>query len=248
VDVGFHLDGSQVHIVSFALRDYIAMAYRVKPYQVTGPDRVGSDRFDLNAKLPPGSKSDQIPEMVLAFLTDRFGLKTHHDQKELPVYALVLGKNPLKLAKSASSPDGGETKGAVNVAGSGSADGVSISLGNGSSYTFADNKFEMRKLNMDTLATVLERFVDRPLVNLTGIEGDYDFTLPVTEDDYRTLLIRAGVNAGVVLPPQALQRLETGSIASLLDSLEKLGLKLDARKAPLDMIVVDQVLKVPTDN
>src|SRR5580704_4785794 len=91
VDVGFHLDGSQVHIASLPLRDYIAMAYKVKTYQITGPDRI-ADRFDLNAKLPAGSNSDQIPEMVLAFLTDRFGLKAHHEQKELPVYALVLGK------------------------------------------------------------------------------------------------------------------------------------------------------------
>jgi uncharacterized protein (TIGR03435 family) len=245
--VGLHLDGSQVHIASLPLRDYIAMAYKVKTYQISGPDRI-ADRFDLNAKLPAGSTSAQIPEMVLAFLTDRFGLKVHHDQKELPVYALILGKTPLRLVKSAPSVDGADTKGAVNVAGSGSADGVSVNLGNGSSYTFADNKFEIKKFDMATLATMLERFLDRPMLNLTGLEGDYDLTLPVTEDDYRTMLIRAGVNAGVVLPPQALQRLETGSIASLLDSLEKLGLKLDARKAPLDLIVVDQILRVPTDN
>jgi len=248
VDVGLRLDGSQAHIVSLTLRDYVAMAYRVKAYQVTGPDWIASDRFDLNAKLPAGSSSDQIPEMVQGFLADRFGLKFHREQKELPVYALILGKTPLKLVKSAPSADGAETKGAVSVNGSGSADGVSVNMGNGSYYTFKDGKFEIKKVTMAMLATVLERYVDRPMLNMTGLEGNYDLSVAVTEEDYRTMLIRAAVNSGIVLPPQALQLLDTGSIASLIDGLQQLGLKLDARKAPLDTIVVDQVLKTPTEN
>ena len=70
VNIGLHLDGAQAHIVSFALKDYIAMAYRVKAYQVSGPDWL-SERFDLNAKLPAGSTADQIPEMLQALLADR---------------------------------------------------------------------------------------------------------------------------------------------------------------------------------
>jgi uncharacterized protein (TIGR03435 family) len=123
VDVGLRLDGSQAHIASLTLRDYLAMAYGVKAYQISGPDWIASDRFDLSAKLPAGSNSGQIPEMLQTFLAERFGLKYHRDQKELPVYALILGKTPLKLQKSAPGVEGTETKGAVNVSGSGSADG-----------------------------------------------------------------------------------------------------------------------------
>ncbi len=84
VDIGLHLDGAQVRIVSLPLRDYIARAYRLKLYQVTGPDWLSSEKFDVNAKLPEGSTSDQIPEMLQALLAERFQLKLHRDTKELP--------------------------------------------------------------------------------------------------------------------------------------------------------------------
>ena len=70
-------------------------------------------------------------------------------------------------------------------------------MGNGSYYTFKDNKFEIKKVTMDVLARLLERYVDRPLLNLSGLDGQYDLTVAVTEDDYRTMLIRAAVNSGV---------------------------------------------------
>ena len=248
VDVGLRLDGSQAHISSLPLRDYLAMAYRLRQYQVTGPDWMTAARFDLSAKLPAGSNSDQIPDMLQTLLQDRFQLKFHKEQRELPVYALIAGKTPLKLEKSAPVPEGTQSKGATEVSGSGSAEGVSVNLGDGSYYTFANNKFEIKKVDMETLARLLERYVDRPILNMTGIEGQYDLSVAVTEEDYRTMLIRAAVNSGITLPPAALQLLDNGSIASLTDGLQQLGLKLDARKAPLDMIVVDSALKTPTEN
>jgi uncharacterized protein (TIGR03435 family) len=62
------------------------------------------------------------------------------------------------------------------------------------------------------------------------------------------MLIHAGVNAGVSVPPQALRLLDGASIPSLFDALQKVGLKLDARRAPLDMIIVDDSRKTPTEN
>ena len=56
------------------------------------------------------------------------------------------------------------------------------------------------------------------------------------------------VNAGMMLPPQVLQLLDSGSVASLIDGLQQLGLKVDARKAPLDVLVVDQLSKTSTEN
>ena len=68
VDVGVHRDGAQMRIVALPMRDYIARAYRVKLYQVTGPDWLTSERFDVNAKLPEGSNPEQIPEMLQSLL------------------------------------------------------------------------------------------------------------------------------------------------------------------------------------
>src|SRR5689334_892745 len=90
VSLGLHLDGSQARIVSFSLKDYAAMAYRMRGYQIAGPDWIGTDRFDLNAKLPAGISSDKIPEMLQALLADRFQLTFHREKKELPVYVLIV--------------------------------------------------------------------------------------------------------------------------------------------------------------
>jgi uncharacterized protein (TIGR03435 family) len=89
--------------------------------------------------------------------------------------------------------------------------------------------------------------VDRPILNLTELKGNYDLTLNLTPEDYQAMLIRAAVNNGVVLPPQVLKLMDAGA-ASLFDAVEKVGLKLDARKAPLDQVVIDQLLKTPTEN
>ena len=62
------------------------------------------------------------------------------------------------------------------------------------------------------------------------------------------MLIRAGLNAGVSLPPQALRLLDGATLPSLFDAMQKLGLKMDARKAPLDVVVIDEARKTPTDN
>jgi len=123
-------------------------------YQVSGPDSI-NDRFDISAKLPAGSTRDQIPEMLQSFLTDRFQLKFHREKKDLPVYALIAGKSQLKLKEVAPDTEAPDPKAAVAIGGSGSAAGVSVNLGNGSSYTFANGKFEATRITMDALATSL---------------------------------------------------------------------------------------------
>src|ERR1700683_2496049 len=97
VSVGVHIDGSQVRVVSLSLRDYLAIAYRTKGNMISGPDWTGSERFDISATIPAGGTTAQLPEMFQALLADRFQVKLHKDKKEFPVYALLVGKGPLKL-------------------------------------------------------------------------------------------------------------------------------------------------------
>ncbi len=68
VALGVHMDGSHVRIASFSLRDLIVRAYGVKAAQVTGPDWIASERYDVNATLPAGSTADDIPVMLQALL------------------------------------------------------------------------------------------------------------------------------------------------------------------------------------
>jgi len=162
------------------------------------------------------------------------------------VYALRVAKSGLALEQVPADRD--VKAGAFTAGGGGSAAGIGVDLGRGSSYSLADNKFVGRKLTMVMLAQTLTPYVGRPVVDMTGAEGFYDLTLPVTQEDYQAMLVRSADAAGVALPAQALRLLETTSIDSLVESLRKAGLTLEQERAPLDMLVVDQIEKTPTEN
>jgi uncharacterized protein (TIGR03435 family) len=251
VNVGVHIDGAQVKCNYLSLKDYIRMAYDVKEYQVTGPEWIATERFDISAKLPEGAKKDQLRDMIKQLLADRFHLKLHKESKEFPVYGLIVAKGGSKLKESKADDDsqatGLNTTGTANISASGNRDGVNISLGNGSFFGFANNRIEAKKLDMPRFAETIARFVDKPVVDMTGLTGRYDFSFELTPEDYNAMHVRSAISAGVILPPQAMRALEASG-DSLHSGLQGLGLKLDPRKAPLDVLVVDQADKVPTEN
>jgi len=218
---------------------------------ISGPDWTASETFDISATLPAGSTPAQIPEMLQTLLADRFHVKLHKEKKEFPVYALLAGKGPLKLKESPpdSDADQDEPKGNTNVAASGSAAGVGVNLGHGSSYSLANNRFETKKLTMTVFAANLTRFADRPIVDMTSLTGTYDVTIDLTPEDARAMLMRAAIQAGVTLPPEVLRMVaENSSGGGLSDALQQVGLRLEPRKAPLDVLVIDDALKSPTAN
>jgi uncharacterized protein (TIGR03435 family) len=247
VSLGLRMDGQQAHINAFSLRDYIAMAYKVRAAQVTGPDWLSDTRFDISGTLPPGGKMEQVDEMLQPLLAERFGLKFHREKKEFDVYALVRTNRPLGLKPVTVDPNA-PVEAAVNVSGTGSGQGVAVNLGNGSSYTFANGKLEGKKLDLATMVDTLELFMDRPLVDQSKLTGFYDVSLEITTEDYRVMLIRAGRSNGIVLPPQVLRLLDGATTPSLFEAIEKQGLRLEPRKLPLDVIVVDQISKAPSEN
>jgi uncharacterized protein (TIGR03435 family) len=250
VNIGVKVDGAQVHFTYFSLQDYLRQAYKVKYFQISGPDFLSGDRFDIDAKLPAGATRDQVPEMLQSLLADRFQIKLHHDSKEFPVYGLVVAKGGLQAKEVPATAEdlANDAKKTTDVAVSGSAKGTFVNYGNGSYFSFADNKIEAKKLTMAYLADMLARFVDMPVVDMTKLPGKYDFTLNVTEEDYTVMMIRAATSAGVQLPPQALKLLEGATDQSLYTALRAQGLSLEKRKAPLDVLVVDHALKTPTEN
>jgi uncharacterized protein (TIGR03435 family) len=105
VTLGARIDGAQARLIGLTMRDLLAMAYRVKIYQLSGPDWITSERYDINAKMPAGVSPDKLPEMTQSLLGDRFGLKVHREKKEMPVYVLLMGKLPLRLKDSVIEKD-----------------------------------------------------------------------------------------------------------------------------------------------
>ena len=247
IRLGFHIDGAQMHLTYASIGDMIRMAYRVKNYQVIGPE-LESLRYDIDAKLPAGSTKEQVPEMLRTLLADRFQMKFHNESKEFPIYALGVAPGAAKLKDLADPTEVVDDKAPTEVTAAGGPGGVSASLPGGGSYQFGDNKFLGKKLTMAYLADILSRFMDRPVIDMTGMKGKYDVSVQLTDDDYRAMLIRSAIAAGVSLPPEALHMLDGATDSSLYAGLRANGLKLESRKAPLPVIVVDRIQKSPTEN
>jgi len=106
VQIGMKVDGSLLQYSNVSLKECIRAAYRVKDFQVEGPDWLGSARFDIVAKLPEGSPRSQVPEMLQALRAERFKLALHRDSREQTVYAMVVAKGGAKLKPAELAPPG----------------------------------------------------------------------------------------------------------------------------------------------
>jgi uncharacterized protein (TIGR03435 family) len=260
--VGMKIDAARVDIGSMSLTDLIRVAYRVKPYQISGPDWMASERFDVLAKLPEGASGGQVPEMLQALLAERFKLTVHRERKEHAVYALVVGKNGPKLKESASDADApaeiNDANPQVRVSGRGENTQVSISGGQiGTAHMSmgpgGTMHLEAPKMNMAAFADTLSRFFDRPVVDLTELKGTYQVALDLSMEDLRNAARNFGVMApglgggrGAARPP-ADAASDPGGL-SIFAAVQQLGLKLEPRKTPLDLIVIDHLEKTPTEN
>jgi uncharacterized protein (TIGR03435 family) len=249
VTVGVQVSGAQVRISGLSVRDYIGMAYNLRPQQIDGPDWLGSARFEIAAKIPDGGRPEQVPEMMQALLEERFQMKSHRESREFTVYALAVHRDGLKLQPIADATAAAPAANApVQVGGSGSGGGVNMDLGGGASFSFAGERLEAKRITMGALADMLTRFLDRPVIDATNLAGRYDISAPIAREDYQALMIRAAVNGGITMPPQALRFLDAANSDPLAEPLRTVGLALDARRAPLDVLVVDSISRTPTAN
>jgi len=153
------------------------------------------------AKLPPMERWKQSQLMLQALLADRFALKAHHETKDLPIYELTIAKGGAKMNKTAADGFGGNAK-------------------------YASGKVTAHEISVESLAANLSFTLGRKIVNKTGLDGGYDFTLDYAPD---------GADASDPRP----------SIFTALE--EQLGLKLLPAKGPVDVIVVDHIER-PTAN
>jgi uncharacterized protein (TIGR03435 family) len=138
--------------------------------------------------------------------------------------------------------------GTVTVGASGSAAGFNVDLGGGSSFSLANAHLEVKRATMASVASTLTRLMDRQVMDATGLTGNYDLAFEVSPEDFNAIMVRSAVNAGVILPPQALRVLDTASSDPFSSSLQKFGLTLESRKIPLDVIVVDSMRKTPRED
>jgi uncharacterized protein (TIGR03435 family) len=204
------LDPGRLTCTNVSLKKLIYESYGVKDYQVAGPDWLGTEIYDIAATLPPGTTGDEVLLMIQTLLAERFKLAIHRDSKELPVYALVVGKGGSKLEE--------------------------VEFGRGST-SGSPGKLTGTRVAIRNLTEFLSRQTGRPVLDMTGLKGFYNFTLTYTPDE-----APSAPAPGTPIP-------ESAAGASLFSAIqEQLGLKLEARKASVEILVVDHAEKVPTEN
>jgi len=262
--IGMTIDAAMVHITAMSMTDLLRYAYKVKSFQISGPDWLSAERFDITAKMPAGASRDQVPEMVQALLADRFKLTLHRSTTEKSVYALIVTK-PGKLKESPVDPDSfapaadgaaaplaaTPTDGGAQVRASATSDSsgnINMNSVNGNAKIVPGQngmRIEITKMNTTGLVELLGRFVERPVVDASDLKGRYDMNIDLSLED----AMRLGRAAGMMMPsrPSEGGAAEPGT-SSVFNAIEVYGLKLDARKAPIEQLIIDHVEKTPTEN
>jgi uncharacterized protein (TIGR03435 family) len=213
--IGVKTTGARLIADAETVRGLVMWAYNVKNYQVSGPSAqspVGDTFFDVVAKAEGEATptKDEFRTMLQNLLADRFKLKVHRELREMPVYALVVGKNGPKLKPSA--PD--------------AAPGGRIQLvGRNYEYTVPLATMD------DIVDGVANSFLDRPVVDRTGLTGTYNLKLTYTPN-----------TRGNRTPDP-----DAPDLSIFTAVQEQLGLKLESQKASIEILVIDHVEK-PSDN
>ena len=224
--VGANIDAHRAEYLYLDLKTLLTYAYGVKPYQITGPDWMSTTRFDIVAKMPEGSTKDDAPKMLQTLLEDRFKLTTHRTSAEHPVLALVVGKSGPKLKASAEKPvaidENAPLKpGELSMNGPDGPVRVRVDVTTGSSVIDMGLKGKMsyrlnpatQSFHIDFSMTTMSGFADmitqlftqlggtggRQVVDMTGIQGNYDATVELSLAELIAMARAAGADipAGV---------------------------------------------------
>jgi uncharacterized protein (TIGR03435 family) len=277
--VGAHVDGQVAEYKYMSLKQLIANAYNVKEYQINGPDWLAGDRFDIEAKIPDGASTDDVPKMLQSLLEERFKMTVHHNSKQGQVLALVVAKGGPKMKEATETPQplddsaplkAGEMKldtpngpARLTIGKDGTA---TMNLGAKGTVTYKMDpatqamRMEASSISMAGFADMLAQFSQlgggsaRPIVDKTGLKGNYQVSMDFPLADLMNMARAAGMMPPGAGPAQAAAALpgdaaaEPGGSSSLNESIAAMGLKLDPENDTVDELVVDHIEKAPTEN
>jgi uncharacterized protein (TIGR03435 family) len=199
------------------MRTILRWAYNVQEPQIVGPDALiqmmdQQMRFDISAKAATPATEDELRLMMQTLLAERFQLQVRRENREIPAFALTVGKGGHKLKPPSGEGPPRFTTGNMNLTG--------------------------ERATIAQLTEFLARQLRAPIIDQTNLAGPYDYFLDILADVTPEVL--EGARGGRV-PLEA-----PAIIGSGLQG--QLGLKLDALKGPVPVVVVDRIVKEPSEN
>jgi uncharacterized protein (TIGR03435 family) len=229
-------DPTRIMIVNRTLHRLLIDWYRIKGYELSVPEALDTARYDIVAKVPPGATRVEARRMMQNLLSERLKLRIRRERRTIDAYALVVSKGGLKLngvaSETKSTPAG---KSAIGK------DGFPIEYidpeKGGILFvggTAGAAKIVAVKQTMAQLISMLNGQIDdRPVLDMTGLTGKYDFSFI-----FGAKWQRPGPGGDVL----------EGDGPTLFQALEKLGLKLESRRIPVEMLIVDGGNAEPVEN
>jgi uncharacterized protein (TIGR03435 family) len=200
------LDPVRIRFREISLSFLVGWAYDFDQYRISRPEWCGSAFYDLEGVFPAGATIGQFRAMVQALLEERLSLRTHREMKEMLVRTVVIAAGGLRMSPAKANA--------------------------GPPPNFAPylTRTEEHDVGVASIATLIRRVmmaVGGPVVDKTGLEGEYEIDLRYALD------------------PET-RRADTGSLASAME--KQLGLKLEERKGPAEVLVVDHAERTPAEN
>jgi uncharacterized protein (TIGR03435 family) len=251
------------NITNLPLRLLITQAYRVSNYQLVGaPGWIDSERFDIVAKAPEGSRPDQTPLMLRGLLADRFKLKVHGETRETQIYALTVarsdGRLGPKLSKSTDDCEKilAERRAAAAAARAGGAGPIPFTPPGPNEKpvctmnmrpTPMPNGPPLMNLRaggqpLQLLVSQISSMLNKRVVDRTGLTGLYDFELQFSMQSALTTGALTTAPPGGTTPAAPIDDGPT-----IFDAVRELGLKLESDRGPVEHLVIDSVER-PTED
>jgi uncharacterized protein (TIGR03435 family) len=203
------------------LGSLIEEAFQLKSWEIAGPAWLSDDMFVVEATVPPDTSKDTARLMLQRALQERFGLTFHRADRIIPIYALIAAPGGVKLTPA----DDPEHRRTLEMGGTGLADpGI-----RGATATSAGGHFTSVATSLQALGTILGRKADLglPVIDMTGLTGEYKVDLtwtPTVDPDFRGTKDPAILNA----------------------AKKQLGLILEKRKSPMNILVIDHLNRLPS--
>jgi uncharacterized protein (TIGR03435 family) len=230
-------DPGRVRFTKATMQDLLAHAYGVDYFQIVGPAWFASAEFDLEAKVPEGATKEQFKLMQQSLLAERFHLVLHHETRDFPAYDLVVAKGGTKLKESAAStpaPASSPPPSPFAVDKNGFPQlppGVATwAVMNGPGHS----RLAAHQQPASALTIMLSPMLRRPILDKTGLTKLYDYTM-----DYNP-------RPDAAAPPADNGEEPAPDISVAIQ--QQLGLKLEDKKEPFDVLVIDPVDRTPAEN
>lgn len=235
------IDPGRFEMYNVSMRVLLRAAYKLDDSQkISGADWIDNEFFDVVAKLPDGARQDQAPEMLRALLAERCKLVAHWESREEKAYTLSVGNDGPKLKAAAPNASANSTwprdgGGRTFIGGGQTPHGWIAYFRLNGHYVI-----EGSGIAVADILPLLRREVDGPIVDMTGLKGLYDLSLPVPGLWLRNSSMAKswGDDAEPSDPAEV----------DLFKSFENLGLKLEKRAVPIKQLAIDHAEKVPIGN